>query len=162
MIDVSEIEARLKKAQARADKARTALDGASAEIARLETALSVVRELMGTNSSISSPESNLTVRQQFVINSLKFSQTNAMSPVEVYQVASANSGFEGDVNYVRTTLWRMADKGQIGSANGAYWRFSEEVVKTEVEAVAPSSEALWGEEPKAPTVNRSAPTTSDN
>ena len=123
MIDISELESRLKKAESRASKAKAAFDAATAEALRLETALSVVREMIGAPTAASQSGSSLTSRQQIVVNSLKFGQNNALSPVDVFQVASANPSFEGDVNYVRTTLWRMANKGVIGNANGAYWRF---------------------------------------
>ena len=123
MIDISELESRLKKAESRASKAKAAFDAATAEALRLETALSVVREMIGTPTATAQSGGNLTSRQQIVVNSLKFGQNNALSPVDVFQVASENFSFEGDVNYVRTTLWRMADKGVIGNANGAYWRF---------------------------------------
>lgn len=132
MIDIAELEARLKKAQSRAFKAKSAFDVATAEAARLETALSVVREMMGPSVAVPQGAANLTSRQQVVVNSLKFGSNNAMSPVEVFAVAAGNSSFEGDVNYVRTTLWRMADKGVIGNSSGAYWRFPvDEAVSVE-------------------------------
>jgi hypothetical protein len=124
MIDIAELETRLKKAQSRAEKAKIALESASIEVTRLETALSVIREMSGNNAPSTAAVGNLTQKQQIVINSLKYGQNNAMSPVDIYQVASGDPAFNGDVNYVRTTLWRMADKGAIGGANGTYWKHS--------------------------------------
>ena len=126
MIDISELESRLKKMQTKAERAKIAFESTSAEVARLETALSVVMEMIGGKSAPSDGSPELTDRQRFVFNSLKIGQNNAMSPVDVYQVAKDHAGFEGDVNYVRTTLWRLANKGQIGGASGAYWRFFSE------------------------------------
>jgi hypothetical protein len=125
MIDVDELAARLGKAKSRADRAKMAYDSASAEAARLETALSVVQEMMGVAASPPSSGNSLTTKQQILINSLKFGQNNSMSPADIYHVALQDSSFNGDISYVRTTLWRMADKGSIGSANGAYWRFED-------------------------------------
>ena len=126
MIDISELESRLRKMQTKAEKARIAFESASSEVARLETALSVVREMAGGLVAPSEGSSGLTQRQRFVFNSLKIGQNNAISPVDVYQAAKCHVGFEGDVNYVRTTLWRLANKGQIGGAGGTYWRFASE------------------------------------
>lgn len=126
MIDISELESRLKKSQIKAEKAKTAFESASSEVARLETAISVIREMIGGKGAPSDGSPDLTDRQRFVFNSLKIGQNNALSPVEVYQAATDYAGFEGDVNYVRTTLWRLANKGQIGSAGGAYWRYEAE------------------------------------
>lgn len=133
MIDISELETRLRKVQARAEKARIAFESASAEVVRLDTALSVVREMIGGKSVPSDGSPELTDRQRFVYNSLKLGQNNALSPVDVFQVAKDHAGFEGDVNYVRTTLWRLANKGQIGGAGGTYWRFSGETNVVEVD-----------------------------
>lgn len=125
MLDITELENRLKKAQNRAEKAKSAHESASNEVVRLETALSVFREISGEPATNASPSGSLTRKQQIVVNSLKFGQNNAISPIDVYQVASTDQAFDGDVNYVRTTLWRMADKGSIGSANGVYWRWPD-------------------------------------
>jgi hypothetical protein len=135
MIDISELETRLKKAQSRAEKAKAAYEAAHAEAVRLDTALSVVREMMGASVVANSSGGSLTVKQQILINSLKIGQNNAMSPAEVFNAASKDRAFDGDVNYVRTTLWRMADKGAVGSANGAYWKYPESVQDDEPEAI---------------------------
>ena len=135
MIDIDDLEARLKKAKNRAERAKNVLDSASSEVSRLETALSVFREISGSLTPSTSPSSNLTQKQKIVINSLKYGQSRAMSPVDVYQLASSDNAFDGDVNYVRTTLWRMADKGSIGGANGTYWKYLD---SAEVAVLDPS------------------------
>ena len=154
MIDIPELESRLKKAQSRVIKAKAAYDSATTEVSRLETTLSVVREMMGATETTSQGGGNLTSRQQIVVNSLNFGQNNALSPVDVFQVASGDASFEGDINYVRTTLWRMADKGVIGNANGAYWRFppdeqGEGVAASRSETKA-SASLDWGQRPIVP------------
>ena len=135
MIDIDELETRLKKAKNRAEKTKNALDSASSEVSRLETALSVFREISGNLTPSASPSSNLTQKQKIVIKSLKYGQSNAMSPIDVYQLALLDNAFDGDVNYVRTTLWRMADKGSIGGANKTYWKYLD---SAEVEIPDPS------------------------
>jgi hypothetical protein len=161
MIDIAELEARLGKAKSRKDRAKFAYDSASAETDRLETALSVVREMMGVTTGPPMRGSSLTTKQQILLNSLKNGQNNALSPADIYHVASQNPAFDGDVPYVRTTLWRMADKGSIGSANGVYWRFEE---ATTIQAPAsPPSELLANsaELPAAPAVSAWDPDLDD-
>jgi hypothetical protein len=140
MIDIEELEVRLKKAKIRAEKAKSALESASGEVARLETTLSVIREMSGSLAQPASIGGNLTQKQQIVINSLKYGQAYAMSPIDIYQLASAEKTFGGDVNYVRTTLWRMADKGFIGGANGTYWKYPESVQNDDPKTILDSDE----------------------
>lgn len=125
MIDVTELETRLNKAKIRRDKAKSAYESATTEVGRLETALSVISEMAGTSKQPVTTVGGLTLKQRAVVDSLNFGQKRALSPVDVFQLAASNEAFDGDVNYVRTTLWRMADKGAIGSANGTYWKFPE-------------------------------------
>lgn len=133
MIDISELETRLKKAKMRRDKAKTAYESAATDVGRLETALSVILEITGTLKQPTTTGGGLSLKQRVVVDSLKFGQNQALSPVDVYQSAARNDAFDGDVNYVRTTLWRMADKGVIGSANGTYWKYPELVENDEPE-----------------------------
>lgn len=125
MIDIADLESRHKKAQSRALKAKAAFESATKEALRLETALSVVREIMGVSDMPSDSVGSLSEKQKILINSLKYGENNAMSPIDIYAIASSDPSFNGDVNYVRTTLWRMANKDNIGSANGTYWRFDD-------------------------------------
>jgi hypothetical protein len=143
MIDISELELRLKKAENRAEKAKIAFDSATREASRLATALSVIREMSGNVAPSTTSSGQLTNKQQIVVNSAKYGQENAMSPINIYQLASLNDGFDGDVNYVRTTLWRMAERGAIGSANGKYWRWPESDESTKADVVLPPSNE-WG------------------
>lgn len=148
MIDISELESRLKTMQGKAEKAKIAFESASAEVARLETALSVVREMFGGKIASNDGSPELTDKQRYVFNALKIGKNNAMSPVDVFQVTKSHAGFEGDVNYVRTTLWRMANKKQIAGANGAYWRFTSETNADVADAFA----ALAAELPPQPII----------
>ena len=141
MIEVSDLEDRHRKAVSRAAKAKSAHENAQIELERIETALEVVREMTGPSSGAVSSGGDLTKKQQVVINSLKIGQNNAMSPVNIFRVASNDTSFDGDVNYVRTTLWRMAGKGAIGGANGVYWRFEEETQSVTSEPIASASVA---------------------
>jgi hypothetical protein len=151
MIDISELESRLKKVQMKAEKAKIAFESACNEATRLETALSVIREMIGGKGAPSEGSPELTDRQRFVFNALKIGQNNALSPVEVYQAATDYAGFEGDVNYVRTTLWRLANKGQIGGAGGTYWRYEGGNAPIMTDALA----ALAAELPTQPAIQAS-------
>ena len=134
MIDITELETRLNKAKIRRDKAKVAYESATTEVGRLETTLSVVSEMAGTSKQPATTVGGLTLKQRVVVDSLNFGQNSALSPVDVYQLAASNEAFDGDVNYVRTTLWRMADKGAIGSANGTYWKYPELIANDERES----------------------------
>lgn len=125
MIDIADLESRLKKAQIRAEKAKSAYESAANEAVRLETTLSVVREIIGVSDAPNVSGGSLSAKQKILVNSLKYGENNAMSPIDIYAIASSNPSFNGDINYVRTTLWRMANKHSIGSANGTYWRFDD-------------------------------------
>jgi hypothetical protein len=142
MFDVTELESRLRKAQSKALKAKAAFDAATEEAARLETALSVIQEVMGGSPTQSAGKGTLTRKQHILFSALKFGQNNAQSPIDIYQSIKGDPAFDGDVNYVRTTLWRMADKGMIGSSNGAYWGFEASGSSAEARTPAATKETV--------------------
>ncbi|MEQ1687724.1 MAG: hypothetical protein ABL874_04040 [Sphingopyxis sp.] len=148
MIDIADLEVRLKKAKSRAEKARIAFDSATSDVTRLETTLSVVKEIMGGSTTPATTNGSLTKKQQILFNAMKIGQNNAMQPSEIYSVASQNCEFGSDINYVRSTLWRMASDGVIGSANRTYWRIAEvaqgtDSLPTTSEAIASVAAAHW-------------------
>ena len=104
MIDIADLESRLKKAQIRAEKAKSAYESAANEAVRLETTLSVVREIIGVSDAPNVSGGSLSAKQKILVNSLKCGENNAMSPIDIYAIASSNPNFNGDINYVRTTL----------------------------------------------------------
>ncbi len=115
-----ELERRYEAALRRAEAAQTELREAMKDLERLETARAVVRELSGSASAASSL-GTLTKGQSAIYEVLPSGKEQGLSPVQVYELCKQD-GARLHVDYVRTTLWRLAQNGVIKSADGKYWK----------------------------------------
>jgi hypothetical protein len=162
MVDISDLEERHRKAVARAEKARLAYENASSDLARVETALSVVREMAGVGNETIQSALKLTDRQQIMFGAIEIGENQGLSPVEIYSKLKSNSFFDGSVTYVRTTLWRMAENNKIGSANGKYWRWPESADFSKADVVLPPVSEWAGSPPENEEENRFVPWDDDS
>ncbi|WP_417619158.1 hypothetical protein [Parasphingorhabdus sp.] len=73
------------------------------------------------NNSENSQFNGLTKKQSIVFQAIPIGKVHRKKPIDI-----ASSCPKVEQNYVRTTLWRLAEYGRIESENGFYWRMSNQ------------------------------------
>jgi hypothetical protein len=121
-----------EKAAARLRRAEAAVEAARTEVEELDIALRVlVKNGLGAELEIDGQQSGadasgqLNIGQAEVLKAVPFGKDRAASPKAVHE-AMFRRGIGMSADYVRTTLWRLANnKGLLATENGLYWRRSD-------------------------------------
>jgi hypothetical protein len=125
---VSLLREKQSKLAARVRKARASLKTVEDELDEVETALRVLLK-MGLSPNVEEESAAVTTvdsasrAQAAVMAAVPVGEDGALAPKEVQAIVLRRGIFVSG-NYVRTTLWRMARRGQLASANGRYWKAS--------------------------------------
>jgi hypothetical protein len=119
------LQERLNKAKAKREKSRISHENWGNECDRIAIAISVLAEMSGDSLDSKAAPVRSTPSQKVVRDALGRGKENALSPLEIYEIVRKVPGFENDVNYVRTTLWRLGRDRVIGNAQGRYWHFAD-------------------------------------
>lgn len=122
----------IEAADKRIDKLSAELQKAMSEKADLETTLRVLSKygsggVSGTAESspvISSRPAN--EKKKLMLGILGVGREGGVQPSDVYKELVSSGVEDITIQVVRTTLWRAADKGEIASENGRYWKMEAE------------------------------------
>jgi len=123
---------KLKKAEARASRARKTLESAEKEVVDFSTALRVIEGLTAENngSSVSESAAPTADRQNKIAQIVPTGAENSISPVDLFPAYTKASGDGISIDTFRTTIWRMKGKdyqvaGETYTIHGerhGYWK----------------------------------------
>lgn len=126
------IRERIKAVNERLDTLRAEMTKAETENADLQTTLRVLAEVTGEEvpsaARVTSPTSTrpASEKKRLMFDVLDVGANKGVQPVEVYKALVAAGIEDISIQIVRTTLWRSAQKGEIASDNGRYWKIEAE------------------------------------
>lgn len=130
MADALEVlQAQCEKLTAKVDRLRSGLDAAESELSDTQTALRVLSKLGVTASVPDADISNLSDAHATIVEVVPYGKARGLAPKDVWYKLNAAGETEMSADYVRTTLWRLAKKGELGSADGVYWRETEQEIE---------------------------------
>ena len=112
------LKERLKKAEAKASRARKSLENAEKEASDLATTLRVMQGITAESEKSGASESPAPTadRQLKIAQIIPVGANNSASPVALFPVYTEASGDDINIDTFRTTIWRM--KGKDYQVNG--------------------------------------------
>lgn len=130
----------------RIDRLRAELERAEVERADIQTAIRVVSELTGQraqpvkSADVPIEKSNrpASEKKQLMLDLIGVGEANGRAPVEVFHALRERGILDISIEVVRTTLWRAADRNEIASGDGRYWKFAETVGGEDTESHPPT------------------------
>lgn len=122
-----DLKSKLSKADARVRRLESTLSNARKERDELATALRVLVKLghIEDDSGAASDEieaATANERQSLVLDQVPEGQQYAVAPKDVTSALHALGLTDITADYVRTTLWRFAQRELLKNADGLYWR----------------------------------------
>jgi hypothetical protein len=135
-----------EKAAARVKRAEAALGNAKKDFEELEIALNVLAKHGFIAGDQAQPKPKIVEAVGFtnpkhgmIFDQIPIGERYAVSPKEIID-AVRSKGSNVTPDYVRTVLWRFADRGTVENTDGRYWRHPLEQEKEEA-SDAETSEA---------------------
>lgn len=138
------IRERLTDIDGRIERLRAEIAKAESDKRDLETTLRVLGDVgvADTPAPQPAPKSKrpASEKKKLMLDILGVGERQGKAPAQVYSELVASGIDDINIGTVRTTLWRAADGGELGSGNGAYWKHEAEE-SLYGETSAPSSSA---------------------
>lgn len=130
----------------RVDRLRAELESAEKDRADVQTAIRVVTEITGQIAPPVKPQDveegkssrPASEKKALMLDLIGVGQSKGKQPAEVHAALRNRNIFDISIEVVRTTLWRAAKKGEIGSGDGYYWKFAETVGGEDAESHPPT------------------------
>ena len=115
---IETLKERLKKAEAKASRARKSLESAEKEASDLATALRVMQGITSENNKSGGSDSPAPTadRQLKIAEIVPIGAEHAISPVDIFPSYKASTGDDINIDTFRTTIWRM--KGKVYEVGG--------------------------------------------
>jgi hypothetical protein len=115
------------KAQAKLDKARANLIAAQKDFEELDTALNVLTKhgyIDDEDTKASGPSASVAPNEThaFLLRFVPAGEIGAIAPKEVADMVRSHGRDDLDPDYIRTVLWRLAQRGVLMNKDGRYWR----------------------------------------
>jgi hypothetical protein len=120
-LSLKNLETRLRELTQKAEKLQAQYRDAMHERERVTTAIAVIREMEGKAAASVPDHLGLTAGQAAIYKVLGSGKANSLSPSSIHKKC-VERGSKLAADYVRTTLWRMAQYGTIRSSDGLYWK----------------------------------------
>lgn len=126
-----DLKDKLSKADSKVNRLESALSVARKERDDLATAYRVLVKLGhiedGGTPADTTPSTGANEKQAIVLELVPFGEQYAVAPKDVTAILH-NRGLEDiTADYVRTTLWRFAQRNVLQSGDGLYWRRTPEL-----------------------------------
>jgi hypothetical protein len=121
----ADLSAKLSKAESKVKRYESALELALAERDELAIAMRVLAKhgyLEGAVAAAGDRVAGMNEAQALVYECTAFGEVSALAPKDVAAILHARGRDDLSSDYVRTTLWRLAQRGILKSENGLYWR----------------------------------------
>lgn len=138
---ITDLKDKLAKAEAKVGRIRASLTAATKEYEELVTAISVLTKHgyvagdAGKQQPVVSAATGFTnANHALLFISVPEGEQYAVSPKEVTDLVHRDGRADLTPDYIRTVLWRMADRGTLQSKDGRYWRPKKEEAPAEAEA----------------------------
>jgi len=135
-----------EKAAARVKRAEVSLASAKKDFEELDIAVNVLTKHGFITGDTAQPKPKIVEavgftnpKHHLIFEQVPVGRSYAISPKEIIDAVRSKGG-EVSPDYVRTVLWRFADKGTVINTDGRYWRHPLEQEKEEA-SDAETSEA---------------------
>lgn len=125
----ADIKERRTKAQAKVNRLRNSLAAATKDLEELDVALNVLVKHGYIEGDEDQPQPAIAEAAGFsnenhalLYSYVPEGEASAISPKEVTDAIHATGRTDLNADYVRTVLWRMAQRNTLESRDGRYWR----------------------------------------
>jgi hypothetical protein len=115
------------KARAKLDKLRASMAAAEKDFDELDTALNVLTKhgyiedeahpAAGIGAAVATNETHM-----YLLKFVPEGEIGAIAPKEVADIVRSTGRNDLDPDYIRTVLWRLAQRGILMNKDGRYWR----------------------------------------
>jgi hypothetical protein len=140
---LQKMQAMLAGHDSRLNRLRAEIESAETERNDTQTAIRIYMQVTGAKSvpqSVVTPDkaSSETVarppaeRRLLILGELGVGQSNGRPPVVVHKALLSKGITDVDIATLRTALWRMANKKEIGSGDGRYWKLEQERSESQI------------------------------
>ncbi len=124
---VADLREKFSKADSKVKRRETALASALEARDELAIAMRVLAKHGYMDSESVAPanmnrQTGLNEKQALVFSCVPHGEDRAVAPKFVTDVLNFDDHTDITGDYVRTTLWRLAQRGMLRNANGLYWR----------------------------------------
>lgn len=125
------ISDRLDAVLAQINSLREQMAQAEKEKSDLETALRVLSDVTGESVARPAAEKPAKSRpasekKKMMFDALGVGRDEGLQPAEVHKALTDQGAEDISIQVVRTTLWRAAQKGELSSDDGRYWKHEAE------------------------------------
>lgn len=128
----------LTKAETKANRLRSQLNGVEKEAEELATAIRVLERIEGIESTTTAPPA-MNENAAAILKHVGYGRNEGRAPIQIFDALLGEGRHDLNADLVRTQLWRMSKRGTLESENGRYWKPEAERPKAE-NVAAPDAE----------------------
>lgn len=129
---LQKMQERLSSLDSRVNRLRTEIESVEAERADVQVAIRVYSDVTGEiahpaaeNEAPIRSDRPASEKRELMLALLGVGEASGKSPAQVHKGLLAQNIQDISIEVVRTTLWRAANRDQIGSGGGQYWKLPE-------------------------------------